>query len=123
MSRVVRAKVVGDRNTMRRLRDLQKKAPQAVQTALYREALRIFAVSQMRVPVDTGRLRSSGGVTTPGGATPLVVIYYGTVYGGIVHETHRSRSKYLEGPFLEAVPTMAARIENDTLRIIQRTAR
>lgn len=120
MTIVVRTKVVGVKAVRDRLQQLERAYPAAFRVALYREALRIFAVSQTRVPVDTGRLRASGGVTQPTASSPLVIIYYGVVYAGIVHEKHPTKSKFLEGPFLEARTGMVQRIEGDIVRLAGR---
>lgn len=83
-----------------KLRLLSQSYATATVKALYTEALEIFADSQQRVPVDTGRLRSSGLVFIKGRASATglknvdavsVSISYGTDYALAVHEGRRAR--------------------------------
>ena len=66
--------------------------PRAMMAAMYEEASDIFSESQKMVPVDTGRLRSSGLVMTSikGAALAMqsfkIVVSYGTKYALAVHE-------------------------------------
>jgi hypothetical protein len=100
-------------------------APKIVSTVLLEEANVIFNRSQVLVPVDTGALRGSGGVSAaipvPGGVG--VDIFYGgpaASYALFVHEIQHfyhnppTQAKYLEQPFMERLPdiqkNMAARI-------------
>jgi hypothetical protein len=100
-------------------------APKVVSTVLLEEANVIFNRSQVLVPVDTGALRGSGGVSAPipvpGGVG--VDIFYGgpaASYALFVHEIQHfyhnppTQAKYLEQPFMERLPdiqkNMAARI-------------
>lgn len=95
--------------------------------AIWEEANKIFAKSQVLVPVDTGVLRGSGGVSAPqsDGKDLYVDIFYGgpaAPYALLVHEiqgNHHNpptQAKYLEQPFMEALPSiqanMAARIKD-----------
>jgi hypothetical protein len=100
-------------------------APKVVSTVLLEEANVIFNRSQVLVPVDTGALRGSGGVSAPipvpGGVG--VDIFYGgpaASYALFVHEIQHfyhnppTQAKYHEQPFMERLPdiqkNMAARI-------------
>jgi hypothetical protein len=102
-------------------------APKATGQAIWEEANKIFAKSQVLVPVDTGVLRGSGGVSAPGyeGKNLYVDIFYGgpaAPYALLVHEIQGNyhnpptQAKYLEQPFMEALPSiqqnMAARIKD-----------
>jgi hypothetical protein len=95
--------------------------------AIWEEANKIFAKSQVLVPVDTGVLRGSGGVSAPqsDGKDLYVDIFYGgpaAPYALLVHEIQGNyhnpptQAKYLEQPFMEALPdiqkNMAARIKD-----------
>lgn len=87
--------------------------PEAFAAAVYQEAALIFAESQRRVPVDTGTLRRSGGLSPPiqnAAGDVKVEIFYGTEYAYRVHEDHKSRSQYLKAPFMEAMSGLAKRI-------------
>ncbi len=90
--------------------------PQALGAALYEEASIVFAESQIECPVDTGRLRNSGGVSPP----PNVTIFYGTDYALAVHERdvpHRTgKSKYLEDPFRRSLPGLLDRLAIRTMQ-------
>jgi hypothetical protein len=85
---------------------------------LYSEANEAFNKSQDLVPVDTGRLKSSGRVEMPvvTGNNVVVQIAYGTEYALPVHENleayHASptQAKYLEQPVLAQINGMGDRI-------------
>lgn len=74
----------------------------AYDAALYQQAIDIMGLSVLQVPVDTGRLRSSGFVGPPQNHT--VKLGYGTNYAAHVHErtetehSGRTKSKYLSDP-------------------------
>lgn len=102
--------------------------------AIWEEANKIFAKSQVLVPVDTGVLRGSGGVSAPQSDNKdlFVDIFYGgpaAPYALLVHEIQGNyhnpptQAKYLEQPFMEALPSiqqnMAARIRD----LISRSAK
>lgn len=110
----------------------------AVGRAIYMEANKVFAESQMQVPVDTGALRASGMVSRPTQTAKSVEVqisYGGTAagfdgevgYAAIVHENlgaHHEvgKAKYLEDPVTEAAPEFAERVADSvdkTLRSIR----
>ena len=107
------------------LESVGPEAPKVVATVLLEEANVIFNKSQILVPVDTGALRGSGGVSaaTPMAGGVAVDIFYGgpaASYALFVHEIQHfyhnppTQAKYLEQPFMERLPdiqrNMAARI-------------
>lgn len=96
------------------LKRLAKEMPVAFEKAILREAMRILQASLPLVPVDTGRLRNSGGAGIVNGQA---VVFYGTDYSLIVHEGHRTHSKFLEKPFREALSGMTDRIARDVRRL------
>lgn len=72
------------------LRRMVKKDPQAVMAAMYEEASDIFRESQLLVPVDTGRLRSSGLIAAGKDAGGFrIIISYGTKYALKIHEEEK----------------------------------
>lgn len=108
---------------------LGPQAETAIQSALYKEGLRIMAVSQGEVPVDTGNLRASGHVALPevaGGKVSVQMGYGGSAgsqsgkvgYAVYVHEdmdAHHptGKAKYLEDPMKAAESGFAGRIARD----------
>lgn len=115
----------GDVELQAVIRSAQLEAPKAVAQAIWEEANLIFAKSQVLVPVDTGVLRGSGGVSAPHGTGKLtyVDIFYGgpaAPYALYVHEIignyHNppTQAKYLEQPFMESL----AQIQNNIARRI-----
>ena len=120
---------------MRVLQQVPKESGTIVGQALYEEAQVIFAKSQLLVPVDTGALRGSGDVSAPealGNGNIAVDIYYGGTaapYALLVHELlqyhHASptQAKYLERPFLEAMPNIKKHLASRIMSLIQEKAR
>lgn len=74
---------------------------------IYDVAREVMLESKLNyVPVLTGRLRASGLVGIPnygGGKDIFVDLSYNTPYAWFIHEHHKSKSKYLEKPFDDAV--------------------
>lgn len=102
--------------------------------AIWEEANRIFAKSQILVPVDTGVLRGSGGVSAPqsDGQNLYVDIYYGgpaAPYALLVHEIQGNyhnpptQAKYLEQPFMEALPDIQKNMANRIMELLSRSAK
>lgn len=64
----------------------------------------VFTDSQRDVPVDTGNLKASGRIEPAEGSEILARVSYGGTaaeYALAVHETHASKSKFLEAPARE----------------------
>lgn len=120
----------GDIELRNVLQAAREKSPLAVAQAIYEEANLIFAKSQVLVPVDTGVLRGSGGVSAPQKGTTgyFVDIFYGgpaADYAMYVHEIignyHKppTQAKYLEQPFMEALPQIQNNISTRIMHIVR----
>ena len=112
------------------LKNLKDQSGEVMGQALYEEANVIFANSQVLVPVDTGVLRGSGGVSAPQMGTRgyFVDIFYGgpaAPYALIVHEIignyHNppTQAKYLERPLMDRVPAIQQNLSKRILHIAQ----
>jgi len=121
----------GDKELVNALKAGKEDTPQAIAQAIYEEANVIFAKSQVLVPVDTGVLRGSGGVSAPqmGSQGYFVDIFYGgpaASYALLVHEIignyHNppTQAKYLEQPVMEAMSTIQQNIKGRIIDIIQK---
>jgi len=119
----ISVKAKGLTRTEQLLKDKRKKYPGAFAAALFQVGGDIFSESQEEVPVDTGRLRASGGVYPPPFIkNPVVKIGYGTNYGLYVHEDPKKRHgpvigrgvgqkyKFLEDPFNRALKTFREKL-------------
>jgi hypothetical protein len=120
----------GDIELRNVLEAAREKSPLAVAQAIWEEANLIFAKSQVLVPVDTGVLRGSGGVSAPQKGTTgyFVDIFYGgpaADYALYVHEIignyHKppTQAKYLEQPFMEALPQIQNNISRRIIHIVR----
>jgi hypothetical protein len=120
----------GDIELKAMLEAAREKSPLAVAQAIYEEANLIFAKSQVLVPVDTGVLRGSGGVSAPQKGTTgyFVDIFYGgpaASYALYVHEIignyHKppTQAKYLEQPFMQALPEIQNNISRRIMHIVR----
>ncbi len=119
----------GDERLQAFLNAAKQETPLAVAQAIWEEANLIFARSQVLVPVDTGVLRGSGGVSAPqpmaGGGTYVDIFYGGPAapYALYVHEIlgnyHKppTQAKYLEQPFMQALNTIQRNIADRIIRI------
>ena len=121
----------GDKALIKAIKDGKDRSPQAVAQAIWEEANTIFAKSQILVPVDTGVLRGSGGVSAPqmGNQGYFVDIFYGgpaAPYALYVHEIignyHNppTQAKYLEQPLMESMNGLQERIKGRIIDIIQK---
>jgi hypothetical protein len=108
----------------------KQKSPLVVAQAIYEEANKIFAQSQILVPVDTGVLRGSGGVSAPqqGPSGYFVDIFYGgpaAPYALYVHEIlgnyHNppTQAKYLEQPFMASLSQLQNNIASRIIHIVR----
>lgn len=120
----------GDVELQAVLRSAQLNAPKAVAIAIYEEANVIFAKSQVLVPVDTGALRGSGGVSAIQGSGQgmYVDIFYGgpaASYALYVHEIignyHKppTQAKYLEQPFMQSLAEIQNNISRRIIHILK----
>lgn len=114
-SKSVSVTVTGTGQVVRNLEAYGKKGEAALEAALYQEALEVMADSKREVPVDTGTLRSTGHVEKPSkkmGSVSVTMKYGGPAakYALKVHETHATKSKYLERPFLQSLRGLPARL-------------
>jgi hypothetical protein len=121
----------GDKELVNALKAGKENTPKAVAQAIWEEANVIFAKSQILVPVDTGVLRGSGGVSAPqmGSQGYFVDIFYGgpaASYALLVHEIignyHNppTQAKYLEQPVMEAMSTIQQNIKGRIIDIIEK---
>lgn len=116
----ISVKMIGTDKLQKELAKLGEQAPRALGAALYQEGEEILGDSQDNyVPVDEGTLRGSGRVTEPtDGPNPEVTIGFGgpaADYALVVHEDLNAhhpvgQAKYLERPFLKAIPGMGERL-------------
>ena len=121
----------GDKELIYALKAGAEDTPHAIAQAIFEQANVIFAKSQVLVPVDTGVLRGSGGVSAPqmGSQGYFVDIFYGgpaASYALYVHEIignyHNppTQAKYLEQPVMEAMSTIQQNIKGRIIDIIQK---
>ena len=126
-----RLDLFGDKELVNALEAGKDDTPQAIAQAIWEEANMIFAKSQILVPVDTGVLRGSGGVSAPqlGSQGYFVDIFYGgpaAPYALYVHEIignyHNppTQSKYLEQPLMEAMDGLQSRLKGRIVGIIEK---
>ena len=109
-------------------------APKVIGTVLLEEANVIFGNSQTLVPVDTGALRGSGGVSAPiyaSGGLAVDIFYGGPAadYALLVHEIREyyheapTQSKYLEQPFMERLPDIQKNMASRIIHLIESRSR
>lgn len=120
----------GDKELINALKSGAERSPHAIAQAIYEEANVIFAKSQILVPVDTGVLRGSGGVSAPqqGPNGFFVDVFYGgpaAPYALYVHEIIENyhnpptQAKYLEQPLMEAQAELQKNIKARIVSIIR----
>jgi hypothetical protein len=130
MANSITFEIKGDIELLTALRIAQQRSPLAVAKAIWEEANLIFAKSQVLVPVDTGVLRGSGGVSAPqqGPQGAFVDIFYGgpaAPYALYVHEIignyHEppTQAKYLEQPFMESLDHLQNNIRRRIIHIVR----
>lgn len=100
----------------------RERAEGAAVEALNKVGGEVFADSQRQVPVDTGNLKSSGRIEPATPREMAVTLSYGgtaSAYAIIVHETHATKSKYLEQPARNAIP----RLNNAVAEAVRKAVR
>ena len=87
-----RARLIGYNGALRKAKTLEDLIPLMVAKALHREGKRIMALSQERVPRDTGRLAASSYVKPPEFIGPIaqVELGYDAPYATYIHEHPRA---------------------------------
>ena len=140
-----RARLIGYNAALRKAKTLEDLIPLMLAKALHREGKRIMALSQERVPRDTGRLAASGYVKPPEFIGPIaqVELGYDAPYATYIHEHPRAGEteglrpgarglkghgysswagtgqwKYLEEPANTLLPTSRARIAADVKAMV-----
>lgn len=113
----ITAKIEGADEIEKLLAQAGDKAESAASAALYEEGLGIDANMVPRIPVDTGRLRSTHYVAPPtrNGGEIFVEVGVGTDYAAAVHERTEvghvvGEAKFLEKAVAARVPGMAGRL-------------
>ena len=126
----VRIDLKGQQELIRKLQSLGRRVIPVVGKALNQEHEQIMtrATDKDVVPVDTGALKNTGIVLPPKTVGTVVVSEGGfggaaVDYAVIVHETHKTRSKFYERPLMEALNGMDTRLAATLRREIQRLAR
>lgn len=118
-------RVTGLPQARRALQMSERRWSSAFGAALYREGSRILRESLKQVPVDTGRLRSTGYVSPPIKkllAGIVVEVGYGTHYAVRQHEDvslrHRvGKAKYLQDPLYAASDGVTQRVVADMKKL------
>lgn len=117
-------------NLESKLRSAIPAAREEVKREMYQFASEVMAVSQERVPVDTGALMSTGRVEVPidDGTEVVVTLGYGSLSVGYALAVHENMSaqvnwqrpgsgpKYLENPLKEVQHTLPGRVRDAVLR-------
>ena len=80
--------------------------------AIHQGGMFIKREAMLRTPVDTGALKNSARYRTKGvGWNSFGEISYNMNYAVIVHETHKTKSKYLENAYRDNRSELLYRIE------------
>lgn len=111
-----RMTLAGDTEMKAKLRGVAREFPLEARRGTGVVAQQKLELAQERCPVKSGKLQASGKKSVSirkSGATPniLATVKFGgpgIPYARIVHETHPTKSKFLESVMLEAVPTIGA---------------
>ncbi len=112
MSRITTT-ILGLATLTANLTNRKARAEGAAVDALNKVGGEVFGESQRSVPVDTGNLKGSGRIEPATAQELAVTLSYGgtaSAYAIIVHETHTSRSKFLERPAREAIPRLNSEV-------------
>jgi len=101
--------IVSFNNTKRKLQKLYPDGGKAWRAAMIAAGSLVKREAQLRTPVDTGDLkRSARNVTMGQGWHAFAKIFYFMEYSSIVHETHKTKSKFLETAYRENKPRIVS---------------
>ena len=106
----------------RRLPSTWAKYSEAAGKSLYQEGLAVLQLARVLAPIKTGFLRRSGAVERvplASGKGHRVVVKFRAPYALVVHETHPTRSKYLEQAYRMLAVGMKARLEAGIAREVR----
>ena len=85
------------------------------------EAPAVQRRAKQLVPVKSGRLRDSGKIETTKGASATVTdVIFDTPYALKIHETHPTRSRFLERAMREAARGMTKRIASRLSQVLRK---
>lgn len=111
----------GLRDAQHNLKVLKKLAPEAFAAALLDQGIMIMDKSVPEAPRLTGDLRRSALVKAPKTTKrPEVGLSYNVEYALIQHETHKSRSKFLERPYNESLPKAPGNIADNVRKHLKK---
>ena len=108
--------LTGDKELKRKLENMARETPKVAAKALRVVGTeKIFNPSQVECPVKTGKLKATGRirVSTAESRGVSIKVTYGdrdAWYAVIVHEKQK---KFLEGPVMQAKPTLAADVAKE----------
>lgn len=107
--------ITGVGELRRALRNAGDLADKALAAAMFEEQSAVITAAQELAPVDLNTLRASGTVLPPTRTGQRIEVEAGfggaaAAYAIIQHEKHSSKSKFLERPFLQRAPKMAANL-------------
>jgi len=103
------------------LKILKKLVPEAFAAALLDQAVMIMDKSVPEAPRLTGDLRRSAKVTAPKTSKqPEAGLSYNMPYALKQHETHKSKSKFLERPYNESLSSAPGRIADNVRKHMEK---
>lgn len=101
-------KLVGLDKVQKNMKKLVRKVHEEGERALEVEAQKVLDKAKQLAPVKTGRLRDSGRIEKADSKTgPAFRLRFGdedVPYAAVVHETHKTRRKFLQRAVLESGP-------------------
>jgi hypothetical protein len=106
------------KNLTERLLNLSDQYPLEFRRALFAEAEQIIERAKSLAPYRTGRLYRSGRAYWPSERDPRINVQFLAPYALVVHETHATKSKFLERALNAALSGMARRLAR---RIVEAT--
>lgn len=108
----INASLHGWKEIKQKFRRMSPEYVVAWRRALYQAGMLIKREAMLRTPVDTGALKNSARYRTKGvGWNSFGEVSYNMDYAVIVHETHKTKSKYLENAYRDNKSEVLYRIE------------